>query len=243
MKLSIWDILTGVMLLGIVCMAAGFGVILVNPNAAINPLRPVAAAQLVPTLAVPVSVPVDDTPSAPVEAPLETGMLPAAVEATPTPLLVTEPQTGDMGGIPTLRPSSTPVPSPTAFRLPTFTSIPPTMPGQAGGRCQLVSQDPGDGSAFAPGSGFTVRWTLRNTSSDPWRSDSVDLRFVTGARLHSGPDSYDLNTSVDKDGTLEVLIAMRAPSETGSYTSNWGLFSGDRALCRFYVQIRSKNPN
>lgn len=229
MKNSIWDILTGIMLLGVLCVLGAFGAIMVNPNIAINPLKPGARVpELVPTIALP--VPTETRPG-----------LPPTWTPTPQPTATNTPEAAVQPG---LRPTSTLPPSPTPFRLPTFTSVPPTRTGASGGRCQVVSQDPQDGSIVTPGSSFITRWTIKNTSDKEWRSDSVDLRYVPSSdpRMHNGADTYDLPVSVPTNGTVDVQVSMRAPDSSGTYISQWGLYEGDRSLCRFFVQIRARRP-
>lgn len=218
MKISIWDILTGLTLLGILCLVGIFGTILLNPNAALNPLQP-------PTLVPPIVLP----------SPTNTAVgLPPTW--TPTPSAV-QPEVVQ----PTLRPSRTPEPSATPVILPTFTPSRTVRVGpaaQGGGRCSVIYQSPEDGTVFAPGTPFTMRWTLKNNSDTDWRSDSIDLRFMSGDRIHMGADIRDLPYSTTAGGAIDILVDMRAPTgEGGTYTSNWALLAGSNPVCRFYVTI------
>jgi hypothetical protein len=237
MKNSIWDILTGITLLGILCLVGAFGAILMNPSVPFNPLGP---PEPIPTIVIPTAT----------NTPLQ---MPATWTPSPMPQQVVLPEATEQpqgeqnpGVAPTLRPSSTPLPTNTVVVLPTFT---PTKKGSTsggggggsgvgGGNCTVVYQSPADDTLVQPGSGFVQRWTLKNTGSQTWRKDSVDIRFVSGDRVHSGSDVLDLPYDVSTGGMADILINMVAPSTAGTYTSNWALQEGGVSLCRFYVSFR-----
>jgi hypothetical protein len=226
MKNSIWDILTGLILLGILCLLLGFGVVLFNPGllGAAQPLSP--AGEVVPTIFIPT-----ETEAAP-------GLPPTW---TPTPLNTA----GPVSGVPTLRPSSTPMPTFTIVVLPTFTATKKVASsgggtGVGGGSCNVVYQSPADSSIMEPGQGFTTRWTLKNISSKDWASDSVDIRVVGGDRMHTGSDLRDLPYTVAAGSMVDILIDMAAPDGKGTYTENWGLYQGGTSVCRFFVTIQVK---
>ena len=85
-----------------------------------------------------------------------------------------------------------------------------------------------------------MRWTIKNTSNDPWRSDSVDIRFISGDRMHSGNDLRDMPYDVGPGGMLDLVIPMTAPATTGSKVSNWRLVQGDKPLCSFFITLNVK---
>jgi hypothetical protein len=217
MKTSIWDILTGVVLLGILCMVAGFGMILINPNLPINPFQPQPNTQ--PT------IPSIVLPSPTITSP--------ALPPTWTPKA--QAQETKVEGAATLRPKSTPVPTDTVVVLPTFTPSKTPRTGITGGKCTVVTQDPKDNSFITKGTSFTTHWTIKNSTSDVWRADSVDIRFISGNRLHSGNDVMDMPYDVGAGGLLDLTISMVAPSEAGSYVSNWQLAAGNTSLCNFFI--------
>lgn len=224
MRTSIWDILTGVVLLGILCLVLAFAIILLNPQAAINPFKPYR-----PTLVPPITFPTATQEWA--------NQMPPTW--TPSPLPVEATQAAQEATLPPLRPSSTPLPTNTPVVLPTFT---PTRSygGDAvgGGTCSIVYQDPADDSFITAGKTFSTRWTIKNTSSKLWRRDSVDIRFISGQALHTGASALDLPYDVGPSGLADITIDMQAPSAGGSYTTNWALMEGSVAVCRFYLVIR-----
>jgi hypothetical protein len=146
----------------------------------------------------------------------------------------------------TLAPSSTPTDTATAtatiiFVIPSAT-LPPTatreiVPTQtAGAGCQLVSQRPADGSSYGGGERFNVEWTIRNTSSDSWQSSSVDF-FHSGGRDMHGSDIIDLPNNVRSGDQVTLSVNMRAPENSGTYTSEWTLGTQNNPLCRVSVRI------
>ncbi|RPJ48384.1 MAG: hypothetical protein EHM21_07680 [Chloroflexi bacterium] len=225
MKTSIWDILTGIILLGILCLIGAFGMILLNPGIPLNPFPPtVVDSQNVVTPIV--------LPSATMTAP---GLPPTW---TPVPTKEDTLAAPSGGETTRLRASSTPVPTNTFVILPTFTPSKTSRAGVTGGSCQIVYQDPQDGASKSKSTAFDTRWTIKNTSSKEWRADSTDVRFVSGDRMHSGNDLRDMPYSVGAGGMLDLVIGMTAPATAGSYTANWALTEGNTSVCNFFVQIR-----
>jgi len=223
MRTSIWDILTGVVLLGILCLVLVFAIILLNPQTAINPFKPYR-----PTLVPPITFPTATQQWI--------NQMPPTWTPSPLPAEATQASGEDQ---PPLRSSSTPLPTNTVVVLPTFT---PTLnfggSGVGGGSCTIVYQDPVDDAFITAGKTFTTRWTIKNTSSKLWRRDSVDIRFISGQAMHTGASAFDLPYDVGPGGMADITIDMQAPSAGGSYTTNWALMEGSVAVCRFYLVIR-----
>jgi Ig-like domain from next to BRCA1 gene len=217
MKTSIWDILTGVVLLGMLCMIGGIGMTLVNPNNALNPFPP--NAPLSPVVE-PISLPTFTMTSP---------SLPPVWTLTPSPVDTKAPV--DANG---LRPSSTPVPTNTVVFLPSFTPSRTARSGISGGSCSVTFQNPKDNASQTAGKAFPVQWTIKNTSSKIWRSDSVDIRFVSG-RYHEGADVRDMQYDVAPGGMLDLTINMNAPVTPGAYVANWSLAEGTTPVCSFFV--------
>jgi len=223
MRTSIWDILTGVVLLGILCLILAFVIIALNPQTAINPFKPYR-----PTLVPPITFPTATQEW--------TNQMPPTWTPSPLPAEATQ---AEAPALPTLRPSSTPLPTNTIVVLPTFT---PTRnvggSGVGGGSCTVVYQDPADDSFITAGKDFAVRWTIKNTSNKTWRRDSVDIRFMSGQAMHTGASALDLMYDVGNGGLVDITMDMKAPATGGSYTTNWALVEGNVSLCRFYLTIR-----
>ena len=221
MKTSIWDILTGITLLGVLCLIGVFGMIMINPASAFNPFRPAGPA-LAPTIQLPTAT---DTP---------TPGLPPTWTPTPSPEFTNTPES-----LPVL-PTSTLMPTNTVVVLPTFTPSRTPRTGIGGGTCQVVFQNPSDDTVLPKNAEFEMRWSIKNTSSKDWPADSTDIRFVSGDRVHVGNDVRDMPNEVPKNGLVDVVITMRTPLTAGDYVTNWSLSQGNTSVCRFYVQFRVK---
>lgn len=218
MKMSVWDILTFLLVIGIIVVAGFAFLLFINPDFAFNPFPPEGGG--LSALFIPSSTP---TPR----------RLPPTWTPTARP---TEANT------PTRRPTSTLLPTFTPFVLPTLTPAPKTVyptnerPSLVG-KCKVVNQTPADGSSVAPGAAFTTLWTLQNTSDRDWTTDSLDLRYRGGTPMHTSKDLIDFPTNVRDGGTFDLTISMVAPKEPGYYLTYWALMEGSLARCTFYVEI------
>ncbi len=85
---------------------------------------------------------------------------------------------------------------------------------------------------------FDMRWTIKNTSKDTWRADSVDIRYIGGDITHAGNDPLDMPYDVAPGGMLDLIVSMTTPATAGSYVSNWQLSAGSKVYCSFYVTLR-----
>jgi uncharacterized protein YraI len=118
------------------------------------------------------------------------------------------------------------------------TEVPTTPP--AANSCVLVSQDPADGTTFAPSYGFGMTWVLKNTGSQPWNQDSTDLVYVgaiNGQRLHQNYDLYDITASVQPGASYTVSGSLITPATPGQYGEAWSLVSNGTTVCTFWVIV------
>jgi hypothetical protein len=228
MRTSIWDILTGVVLLGILCLVLAFAAIGLNPQSSLNPFKPFRPT-LVPVIVFP-------TPT------VGANQMPPTWTPNPQPVDAGQPeptQVDTLAPEPDLRPSSTPIPTNTVLVLPTFTATRNVGgSGVGGGSCSVVFQDPADDSIISSGKTFPVRWTIKNNSNKMWRRDSVDIRFLSGQSMHQGASAIDMPYDVGPNGMLDVTMNMTAPGTGGSYTTNWALMEGSISVCNFFLAIR-----
>ena len=110
---------------------------------------------------------------------------------------------------PTSTPTNTAVP-------PTPTSPPPTATSIPCYRMQFIRDVTySDGSVLEPNTTFTKTWRLQNSGSCTWTSD-FDLVFVSGNSM-GAPARMDINTTVAPGATVDISVAMTAPSSEGSY--------------------------
>jgi uncharacterized protein YraI len=129
------------------------------------------------------------------------------------------------------------VPVAPAPPAPVYPETPPTT-----NQCSLLSQSPEDNSEFTPDTPFTVTWTLKNTGSEAWTTDSYDVRFL-GANVqpfHQGADGYDFTSNVEPGWNYAVSVPMIAPPALGPYGEAWAIFKGSENICTFWVYINVK---
>jgi hypothetical protein len=102
----------------------------------------------------------------------------------------------------------------------------PTAVSAGGNSAQYVSQTPADDTVFLPGQTFTMTWKLKNIGTTTWTSDYL-LRFFAsdqaGVKLHTGDDNQRLNKTVKPGETVDISIAMKAPSSKVTVKNAWVL--------------------
>lgn len=186
-----------------------------------------------PTLAPPAAIPTLD-PNAPLTAIVQT----AAAAATQTALMLPPTNTPTATPLPTPTPTGTPTAT-FIFLLPTLT-VRPTLitPGQSGLEydCQVVSQSPSAVEKLAKGAAFDVVWEVVNIGRSAWFSTDADYRYVSGRALHVQP-IYDFPESVPSGGTIKLTARMRAPSQPGTYKTEWRIVIGRNEFCPLSMTI------
>ncbi len=223
-KISVWDILTGVVLLSIVCFSCGALQVFLNPHTPLNPLPPRAEVTLTSVTLPEVNLQLPTLTVSP-----QGGK---GLSLTPTPAqgLATR----------TLRPSSTLPPTNTPFiphtRTPQPTNTPTITLTVAGANCYILSEAPADNTPFAPGQSFDKFWVVKNNSGQTWESANLDVRYRSGDKLQTGGDVYDLPGDVPNQGSIQITIPMKAPASKGTYTSSWAIM-GDKSYCSFFAKI------
>jgi hypothetical protein len=122
---------------------------------------------------------------------------------------------------------------------PPVESTPP--PPAATVSCQLVSQDPLDGTTISIGAPFTTTWVLQNTGGAEWSKSSYDVTFIgalDSVWLHTGPDLFDLSASVPAGGNYNFSVPMLAPTYSGTYGEAWQINNENgEVACQFWVYI------
>jgi hypothetical protein len=150
--------------------------------------------------------------------------------------------------LPTLTPSPTVTKTPTEvpsstptflFVIPTSTvpsSTPTLDPSSGPYACRVVSQTPGDGTAFPRKALFEMHWLVLNIGTATWDVNSADYRYAGGDQLHKA-SAYDFTQSVAPGSSMDFVVAMQAPDEPGSYATNWQIALGKERFCRMNIKI------
>jgi hypothetical protein len=140
-----------------------------------------------------------------------------------------------------LTPSATPNPSPTATLTPSSTpaqTITPSTSPQAtitsetpgvstSDLAEWVSQTVADGTVFTPGEAFTITWRLKNVGTSTW-TPSYLFRFYSG-NTFDAPQEIQLGKEVAPGDTVDITIAMKAPTTLGDFRSDWVMSNESRS--------------
>jgi len=130
-------------------------------------------------------------------------------------------------------PTSTAIPTATippniTFPTPTsgFAVVPTKTASKSGtdascGKANYVSETIPDGTIMKPGNVFTKTWQLKNSSSCTWDT-TYKIIFWDGNTL-GGASYYSLPQAVAPEGVIDISLVLTAPSEEGTFTSEWML--------------------
>lgn len=139
-----------------------------------------------------------------------------------------------------------PIPTNTPFIIPTSSPAPVA-------RCDAAAfvrdVTVADGSVFSRGAGFTKTWRLQNVGTCSW-TPSYALVFVSGDLL-GGVTAVGLGANVNPGQSIDVSVALSAPTVDGHFRGNWKLRNaagalfgvGSEAQTAFWVDIVVKGPS
>lgn len=158
-------------------------------------------------------------------------VVPATLTSTGTPL-------------PTKTPTETPTPTATViFVIPTFGQgqSSPTESSSSGGgttayACEITSHSPSNETEFDPQTKFDAKWTVKNTGTRTWTSNNMDYIYLSGNRIHV-KSGYDLGRNVSVGESVELIVAMEAPRNSGTYATAWTLRIGNTEFCKMQLSI------
>lgn len=138
--------------------------------------------------------------------------------------------------VPTEIPSSTPT---FIFILPTST-VPTSTPTQGLSSlqydCQVLLQSPLDDTTIVAAQPFQAHWVVKNRGTEPWGTNSADIRYSSGSKLHRAP-VLDMEVAVLPGEKLDVNVNMWAPVDPGTYTTTWKIKVGKTEFCPMKVKI------
>ena len=145
---------------------------------------------------------------------------------------------------PTPRNTDTPTPTATSTAIFLFYTPSPVVlnpssgatPGSKSYACTVLSVTPANGTSFASRTDFDAKWKVRNIGKRDWENNSVDYNYLTGDKFHKVA-AYDLGQTVKFGETIELIVDMTAPKNTGTYTTNWALQVGSEAFCTLSLTI------
>ena len=147
-------------------------------------------------------------------------------------------------------------PPPTATLEPTWTQVIPTAtntfvpvvptktktPTPAPYACKLVSTSPASGTKINLNGDFDAAWKVQNVGTKAWELGYLDLKYVSGTKMQTGADVFDVSTAVTMGGELTLIVDMKAPATAGKYTASWILLMEGTTLCTLPVNIEAVTP-
>lgn len=145
----------------------------------------------------------------------------------------------------THEPTFTATPQPTAtvqYIVVTNTYIPPTQkpsatPTPAAYVCSLISTTPATGTKMSTFADFDAVWKVKNIGTKDWQVGYVDLKYVSGTKMQTVADIFDVNTAVLKGGELTLIVDMKAPGSAGKYTESFALIMEGTTMCVLPLNI------
>lgn len=143
------------------------------------------------------------------------------------------------------QPTLTSIPTATSTPLPTATST-ATQPAATRtatkilAECIFISQAPRAKTEFGKGEDFDYHAKFYNNGGNTWDKDEVEFRYLSGVEMHKFTNKIPLTEDVKPGETIEFLVDMRTPSDTGNFTAIWGLMQGSKMLCASMVDINTR---
>lgn len=83
---------------------------------------------------------------------------------------------------------------------------------------------------------FQMEITLKNTGSETWSKDNVDIVYLSGSKEYFKQLRYDLPYSIAPGQSFtfsSISGGGKDPGDSGEYSSNWGLDKNGTIICTF----------
>jgi hypothetical protein len=106
--------------------------------------------------------------------------------------------------------------------------------------CSLVSTSPSAGTKMVANADFDATWKIKNTGTKDWQVGYVDLRYVSGTKMQTVADVFDVNVALAKGAEHTIIIDMKAPGAAGKYTASFALIMENITMCTLPVNIEVK---
>ncbi|PKO00386.1 MAG: hypothetical protein CVU42_04225 [Chloroflexi bacterium HGW-Chloroflexi-4] len=103
--------------------------------------------------------------------------------------------------------------------------------------CSLVSTSPSAGTKMSANADFDSSWKIKNTGSKDWQVGYVDLRYVSGTKMQTLADVFDVNVALARGAEHTIIIDMKAPGTAGKYTASFALVMEGITMCTLPVNI------
>lgn len=107
--------------------------------------------------------------------------------------------------------------------------------------CTITEVTPKSTDKFAPRADFDGKWIVKNTGSQTWDAQAVDIVYSSGTKMQKKTDSQDLTADVAANASLTVIVDMTAPDAVGTYTTTWLIVRGSQTLCTLNLTVNVAN--
>ena len=165
-------------------------------------------------------------PSTPISSPTNAPTPTPTIKADPAPSLTLAPSA-------TLEPTLSPGPSPSTGA----SSEPSQTPTESVALdCALLMQSVKNGTHYKSGELFSISWKVRNTGTAGWDSGTLDFTYIAGTKMYQYPLVH-LQGTVDPGNISYLMADMRAPHNSGKYSTTWSLRQGDNYFCHVGLAI------
>jgi hypothetical protein len=181
-----------------------------------------------------------NTQAAQTVAAYQTLNVPSATPITPTVVTATPvTPTSTSTAAPTVTLTFTPLPPTVAATktLPPVTKTPSVTPN--GYACQVISTKPT--TAIKVNANFNWTWVIQNTGTAMWGQHNADLEYVSGKKMQTGADAYDLTKDVAPGATYTATIAMSAPATANTYNATWAIVQDGVTACTLNLSLNVTN--
>jgi len=96
--------------------------------------------------------------------------------------------------------------------------------------CTVMGKTPPQGTSVDPKEKFYVSWTIKNTGTRAWTSNTIDFVYTGGFRSDERP-IQDLRSTVAPGGSITVKVQLTASKFPGTYNTFWSLRVGNTKFC------------
>ena len=93
-----------------------------------------------------------------------------------------------------------------------------------------------NGSHFKAREEFSIAWKVRNTGTAGWIPGTLDFTYFAGTKMYQYP-LVQLQVGADPGNVTLLTTDLRAPKNSGKYSTTWSLRQGDNYFCHVSLTI------
>jgi hypothetical protein len=104
-------------------------------------------------------------------------------------------------------------------------------------KCTFLSQTPLDWTKMKSRQSFDMVWTVQNSGTATWHTQTEKLIYVSGTKMQSLKDEYKLSKHVSPGEKIKLTVDMIAPKALGTYSTLWGIYTNKTRFCNVTITI------